>query len=58
MRVVDDEDSDRAIGIIRTLHSADEQGSWKCATCHEINPSSFETCWKCNAANAKAAAGE
>jgi hypothetical protein len=26
--------------------------NWKCAQCGEENPSSFETCWKCNKARA------
>ena len=46
--VVNDEDGDRAVEVIRALHSGVEGPSWSCARCGEDNPSAFETCWKCS----------
>jgi hypothetical protein len=45
--VVKDEDSDRAVEVIRALHSRSDGESWSCANCGENNPSGFEICWKC-----------
>jgi hypothetical protein len=46
--VVRDEDSDRAVELIRALHSEAEGQSWDCGKCNENNPSAFEICWKCS----------
>ena len=43
-----DEDSDRAVTAIRQLLSnAEAEANWNCRACHEINPGTFELCWKC-----------
>ena len=48
--VVRDEDSERAIEAIRTLHANTRgQRNWRCSTCKEDNPGNFEVCWKCGA---------
>jgi hypothetical protein len=45
-----DEDSPRAIEVIRKLHAHDpNKGKWHCADCAEDNPNTFELCWKCGA---------
>lgn len=46
--VAKDEDSDRAVEVIRALHSGIEGEPWKCGRCKESNPSAFEVCWKCS----------
>lgn len=47
--VSDDAEGDRALQLIRDLHSQSNVGdSWKCSGCGEMNPPSFEICWKCN----------
>ena len=51
--VVNDEDYDRAIGILREHVSHDIVKSEKgitCQGCGESNPGNFEICWSCGAA--------
>jgi hypothetical protein len=47
--VLNDEDYDEALRILRTLRDAPEvpQPDWKCAACQEDNPGTFDSCWKC-----------
>ena len=50
-----DSDGDRAIQIISGLHSQLNAGdSWKCSGGGEVNPPSFEICWKCSREGSRA----
>ncbi len=54
--VSNDADGDRALQLIKELHTPSNAGEpWKCSGCGELNPLSFETCWKCNREHAAAA---
>lgn len=51
--VVNDEDYDRAIGILREHVGHDSVKSGEeisCQGCGETNPGNFEICWSCGAA--------
>lgn len=45
--VVNDEDYDRAIDIVKRSHSNIDGADWICAHCAEKNDPSFEVCWQC-----------
>ena len=48
--VVDDDDYDRAMEIIRQRITDNEKGAdleIACPSCGEINPGNFEVCWSC-----------
>ncbi len=50
--VVNDEDYERAIGLIRENQIEAEEASKEehpCPACGEMNPGSFEICWSCGA---------
>lgn len=50
--VSDDADGDRALQLIEDLQAQPQNQTWKCASCGEVNASSFEICWKCGTARA------
>ncbi|HEX5791161.1 MAG TPA: DUF2007 domain-containing protein [Luteolibacter sp.] len=48
--VLEDEDYEEAVGIIRDHLHADQENADKevaCASCGETNPGNFDTCWSC-----------
>jgi ribosomal protein S27AE len=50
--VVNDEDFDRALEVLKSYVKDDEQLSQKnttCPKCGETNPANFEVCWSCSA---------
>ena len=51
--VLNDAEKDRALEIILAYEKKQKekgtlQRMWKCTDCGEMNPESFECCWKCN----------
>ena len=51
--VAKDEDGERAVEVIRALHSSAEGEPWKCRKCDESNPSAFEICWNCSSSRSE-----
>jgi hypothetical protein len=50
--VVDENDYEKALQVLKTLDQRDERLSGQettCPTCKELNPGNFETCWSCSA---------
>ncbi|HEY1122090.1 MAG TPA: DUF2007 domain-containing protein [Haloferula sp.] len=50
--VVNDEDYERAIGLLRESDEQAKQASTEdctCPSCRETNPRSFDLCWNCGA---------
>lgn len=47
--VKDASQADRAIQIIEESMQQAEGEDWQCTRCKEVNPASFDTCWKCGA---------
>lgn len=45
--VVNDSDYDKAMQVIESLSSKDNEEEWRCPKCGESNPASFDVCWKC-----------
>jgi hypothetical protein len=46
--VIDDSDGERALALIKVLHSESDQGpQWRCPACGEPNAPAFELCWQC-----------
>ena len=47
--VVRDEDYDEAMRILGAIYYEQPSGAadWKCPTCHEEVPGTFESCWQC-----------
>ena len=58
--VVNDEDFDRARAILNAavLPPPSTQADWKCASCGEEVPGTFDTCWNCGAPRDDGGAGE
>ena len=51
--VVNDEDYDRAMEILKTHAQQDavlSQQEVTCPKCGEVNPANFDTCWSCSTA--------
>ncbi len=49
--ILDDDSYDEAVALLKPLNdiAASTGADWTCAKCGEINPSSFEVCWSCEA---------
>jgi len=47
IHVLDDDDYDKAVELIKSLTAATEKPDWKCANCAEPNGAMFESCWNC-----------
>lgn len=47
--VMNDEDYDRALKILRRVHqpAPNNEPDWTCEACRETVPGNFDTCWKC-----------
>ena len=49
--VVNDEDYDKAMAIIKDRHESNNQAAgseeWACPSCNESNPGNFDICWSC-----------
>lgn len=56
--VLDDEDVDRALLVIRSAREPAErtEASWKCATCGEASEGQFGACWRCGVARSDSGA--
>ena len=46
--VVNDEDYDRAIDVLSSSFSRDDDIAWICNNCQEQNDASFDFCWNCH----------
>jgi len=44
---VSDDDYDKAMEVISSSFSDDNDVEWRCSNCHEMNNASFDFCWKC-----------
>jgi hypothetical protein len=58
--VVNEDDYEKALQVLKTLNESDERLSRQeatCSNCGELNPGNFEMCWSCSAV-LRAAAGE
>lgn len=49
--VVDDCDYERAIAIVNSSQSENDDADWVCKQCAEINNASFDFCWNCQKEN-------
>jgi len=49
--VINDEDHDRAMAILRDYSTPDPaalaSADWTCPACQESNPGTFDLCWSC-----------
>lgn len=45
--VHDDNDYERAVGILQSSLSEESEPGWVCGECREDNDASFEICWQC-----------
>ncbi|RYY75574.1 MAG: DUF2007 domain-containing protein [Gammaproteobacteria bacterium] len=50
--VLNDEDYDKAIDLIKTSFNSTSISDWICDNCSEANTPSFELCWNCQYENA------
>jgi len=51
--VTDEDDFERAIEILESLHNSIKGDNWVCNHCSETNNPSFEICWNCQSDNLK-----
>lgn len=49
--VVNDQDIQRALSIIKTAQLLHQGADWFCKQCAEANGASFEVCWNCQSEN-------
>jgi hypothetical protein len=47
--VMNDDDFDKAIRVLKERQASTSGPDWKCPACHETNPGNFDICWKCQA---------
>lgn len=45
--VVNDEEADIALNIVKQFENAETKADWICKNCNEQNGTSFEICWNC-----------
>ena len=45
--VVNDDEYDKAMDVISSSFSRDEDIGWVCSNCQEQNDASFDFCWNC-----------
>jgi hypothetical protein len=45
--VMNNEDYERALTVLRALKSTAEGPDWICPQCNESVPASFDSCWNC-----------
>ena len=45
--VVDDDQYDEAMTVLRALQEPQAGADWVCPGCQEVVPGSFDSCWKC-----------
>lgn len=45
--LVNEGDTDKALGIIGEAQSAERGSPWRCNGCGEENPPAFGSCWQC-----------
>lgn len=50
--VLDEQDYERAMDIMRQAQSQMPDDDWTCTACNEVNASSFESCWQCQSSKA------
>ena len=57
--VVNDDDYDQAMAILKERHQSDAEAaesdaeSWTCQSCNESNPGNFDICWSCESARSE-----
>lgn len=45
--VVNDEDFDQAMSILRSMNAPSSAADWTCPQCKELVPGAFDSCWNC-----------